>query len=238
MDIAKQMTLEEKLVADCQQMMAQVIESKWCFEVLFEKTFSPVLIHENGRILAINEAVTEQFGYSQKMLIGKQIQTLIDTLTPLPERAKILERIKAGNEQPYHTQCFKLDGTIVAVEIIPQHVSYENCTVDMVILRPFDDASIPLLESDEGNLTPRQQTILRHMTTGLAYKAIAERLHITLPTVHYHRREIFKKLQVNTRVQAVAWAWKKNDLPKKQYLRQSKANSLTRHHWWVQNLTN
>ena len=80
-------------MAEHQQMMAQAIESRRCFEMLFEKTFSPVLIHENGRILAINKAVTEQFGYSQEALIGKQIQRLIDTLVPLPERAEILAQV-------------------------------------------------------------------------------------------------------------------------------------------------
>lgn len=210
MNVAKQMALEEKLLAEHQQMMAQVVESRRCFEMLFEKTFSPVLIHENGRILAINKAVTEQFGYSQKMLVGKQIQRLIHTLVPLPERAKILAHIRAGNEQPYHTQCFKQDGTIMAVEIIPQHISYQNCLADMIILRPFGDTSAPLPKPDSVNLTPRQQAVLHHMTKGLTYQEIAKKLHITLSTVHYHRREMFKKLQVDTRVQAVAWAWKKH----------------------------
>lgn len=208
MDIAKQMALEEKLLAERQQMMAQVIESKHCFEMLFEKTFSPVLIHENGRILAINGAVTEVFGYPAKALIGEQIQTLIQTLTPLPERTKVLKHLQVGNEQPFHTQCLKQDGTIVAVEIIPQHVSYQNCSADMVVLRPFDDTFAPLSESDEVlYLTPRQQAVLNLMAEGLTYKEIAERLQITLSTVHYHRRAVFRKLQVDTRTKAVAWVW-------------------------------
>ena len=104
--VTEQAILKEKFMADHQQVMEQVTEGEQRFKALFKKTYSPVLIHENGRILAVNKAVIEVFGYSAEMLIGKKIQTLIHTLTPLPERTKIMERIQAGHEQPYHTQCF------------------------------------------------------------------------------------------------------------------------------------
>ena len=205
--VTEQATLQKRLMANRQEVLAQKDESEQRFVTLFEKIYSPVLIHENGRILAINKAITEKFGYPAKMLIGEKIQTLINVLTPLPERAKILERIQAGNEQPYQTQCFKQDGTIVAVKLIPQHVTYQGSPVDMVILQPLEERfGVRVRESKGINLSPQQQVVLQQMTTGLTYKEIAMKLQISLPTIHYHKREIFKKLQVSTRIQAAAWA--------------------------------
>lgn len=205
--VAEQAALQKRLMVERQEVLAQKVESEERFVTLFEKTDNPVLIHENGRILAINKAVTKVFGYASGMLIGKQIQSLIQTLTPLPEQTKILERIQAGNEQPYQTQCIKQDGTAISVKITPQHVAYQGEIVDIVILHPLDDPSMPLREvPKEVTLSPQQQAILQHMATNLTYKEIAQKLQISVPTIHYHKQEIFKKLQVDTRVEAAAWA--------------------------------
>ncbi len=205
--VTEQAALQKRLMTERQGVLAQKYESEQRFATLFEKTYSPVLIHENGRILAINKAVTEKLGYPAEMLVGEKIQTLIETLTPRPEQAKILERIQAGNEQPYRTQCFKWNGTAVTVEIMPQRVFYQNSSVDMVVLQPLEEPIFPLSEqTKEIKLSPQQQVILRYMATDLPYKEIAEKLQITLSTVHYHRQVIFDKLQVSNRTEAVAWA--------------------------------
>lgn len=205
--VAEQAALQKRLMVERQGVLAQKNESEERFATLFEKTYSPVLIHENGRIMAINQAVTEKFCYPTEMLVGQDIQTLIQALTPLPEQTKILERIQAGDEQPYRAQCFKGDGTAVTVEIMPQRVSYQGGIVDMVVLRPLDKPIPPqLAEPENAPLSPRQQAVLQLMATGLSYKKIAKKLQITLPTVHHHRQEIFAKLQVSTRVEAAVRA--------------------------------
>jgi PAS domain S-box-containing protein len=205
--VAEQAALQKRLMVERQEVLAQKNESEERFSTLFEKTDSPVLIHENGRILAINKAVIERFGYRAEMLVGQEIQTLIQALTPLPEQTKILERIQAGDEQPYRTQCFKREGTVVTVEIMPQRVSYQGGMVDMVVLRPLDKPLTPQPpEPENAPLSPRQQAVLQLMATGLSYKKIAEKLQITLPTVHHHRQEIFAKLQVSTRAEAAVRA--------------------------------
>ncbi|MCC6602840.1 MAG: PAS domain S-box protein [Anaerolineae bacterium] len=205
--ITEQAALQKRLLSERQEVLAQKAESEERFAALFEKTYSPVLIHENGRILAINKAVIERFGYRAEMLVGQEIQTLIQALTPLPEQTKILERIQAGDEQPYRTQCFKRDDTAVTVEIMPQRVSYQGGMVDMVVLRPLDKPLPPqLAEPENAPLSPRQQAVLQLMATGLSYKKIAKKLQITLPTVHHHRQEIFAKLQVSTRADAAVRA--------------------------------
>ncbi|MFM8495957.1 MAG: response regulator [Planctomycetia bacterium] len=62
-------------------------------------------------------------------------------------------------------------------------------------------------EADGGEseqLTPRQQEILEHLARGLLYKEIAEALGISYETVNNHIRQIYKKLHIRSRSQAVA----------------------------------
>jgi DNA-binding NarL/FixJ family response regulator len=54
------------------------------------------------------------------------------------------------------------------------------------------------------SLTPREQQVLDHLAKGFLYKEIAEALAISYDTVHAHVRNIYEKLHVRSRGQAVA----------------------------------
>lgn len=54
------------------------------------------------------------------------------------------------------------------------------------------------------DLTAREQEILDLLVQGFLYKEIADRLDVSGHTVHFHIRNIYKKLQVRSRAQAVA----------------------------------
>ena len=56
------------------------------------------------------------------------------------------------------------------------------------------------------NLTPRELEVLQALTSGAANSKIAEQLFITEQTVKNHVSNIFKKLGVETRVEAVLYA--------------------------------
>ena len=60
------------------------------------------------------------------------------------------------------------------------------------------------------NLTEREIEVLRLISYGLSNKEIGERLDMTINTVKTHIKNIYGKLQVNRRVQAVAKAKKLN----------------------------
>jgi LuxR family maltose regulon positive regulatory protein len=53
-------------------------------------------------------------------------------------------------------------------------------------------------------LSERELEVLRLMTAGHRYKEVAEQLVISLNTVRHHTRNIYSKLNVNTRAQAIA----------------------------------
>lgn len=54
------------------------------------------------------------------------------------------------------------------------------------------------------NLSEREQQVLDHLSQGLMYKEIADKLGISYETVHTYIRRIYEKLQVRTRTEAVA----------------------------------
>ena len=65
-----------------------------------------------------------------------------------------------------------------------------------------DDAGAPLLE----DLTEREREILRLVSNGFSNKALADRLSLSTNTVKWHLRNIFEKLQISNRMQAVSVA--------------------------------
>ncbi|SEQ38112.1 LuxR family transcriptional regulator, maltose regulon positive regulatory protein [Solimonas aquatica] len=56
------------------------------------------------------------------------------------------------------------------------------------------------------SLTEREKRLLRHVATGLSNRELAERLSVSTNTVKWHLRNIFEKLQIGNRVQAIALA--------------------------------
>lgn len=52
-------------------------------------------------------------------------------------------------------------------------------------------------------LTERENEILQHIATGLIVKEVAERLYLSIHTVTKHLKNIYHKLHVNNRVEAV-----------------------------------
>lgn len=65
-------------------------------------------------------------------------------------------------------------------------------------------------DSDEENLlsylTQREEEVLELLTQGVTYKGVASKLFISETTVKTHVNNIFQKLQVNDRTQAVLYA--------------------------------
>ena len=58
------------------------------------------------------------------------------------------------------------------------------------------------------DLTPREKEILTGLVEGHNFKAIADSLFISIETVRFHFRNIYKKLHVHSQSEAVAKAIK------------------------------
>ena len=65
------------------------------------------------------------------------------------------------------------------------------------------------LAADNTLLTDREQEILKELTSGKTYYAIAMTLNISKDTVRFHMKRIYKKLHVHSQAEAVSAAIKK-----------------------------
>jgi len=69
----------------------------------------------------------------------------------------------------------------------------------------------PRTQHDESfELTDREKEILANLVKGMSYKLIADTCFISAETVNAHIKNIYKKLQVHSKGEAVAKAIRKN----------------------------
>lgn len=110
--------------------------------------------------------------------------------------------------------------TMVTSQLI---TAIEEVVADKVYLPPalatkfFDEFHIKVAKPNRpdptkqallGYLTSREKEVLKLLTEGITYKGVADKLVISETTVKTHVNNIFQKLQVNDRTQAVLYAIK------------------------------
>src|SRR5690606_6093798 len=72
----------------------------------------------------------------------------------------------------------------------------------------FQQKKQPVPEKSSYMLTPREKEILKGLVEGKSFKSIADALFISIETVRFHFRNIYKKLHVHSQSEAVAKALK------------------------------
>jgi len=86
---------------------------------------------------------------------------------------------------------------------------FRDITATKKLLEIVQERMLPAAPSN-GNgasgLTKREIEVLRLMAAGANTKVLAERLHVSPATVRNHAQNIFAKLDVHSRLEAVAWA--------------------------------
>lgn len=68
----------------------------------------------------------------------------------------------------------------------------------------------PYVKSNSFNLTEREKEILSCLVNGMSYKLIAHKCFISIDTVRGHIRNIYEKLHVHSKGEAIATALKSN----------------------------
>jgi DNA-binding NarL/FixJ family response regulator len=62
----------------------------------------------------------------------------------------------------------------------------------------------PKPASENSILSIREKEIVIGLVDGLSYKLIADRMHISIETVRFHIKNIYKKLQVNSKAEVIS----------------------------------
>ncbi|WP_415856623.1 helix-turn-helix transcriptional regulator, partial [Sinomonas sp. G460-2] len=77
---------------------------------------------------------------------------------------------------------------------------------DAFVSLPLDPPAPPSHETAAWGLGRREEEVLHLLTAGLRNRAIAAELHVSENTVKFHLRNLFRKLGVGSRAEAVALA--------------------------------
>ena len=83
-------------------------------------TLDAFAIHENGRVLYVNQSMAELLGYRKEELLGKNVIELV--LAP-QSRSLSQRMIASGSSETYEVLMVRRDGTIFPVEITGRNVS-------------------------------------------------------------------------------------------------------------------
>ncbi|MEQ8549457.1 MAG: response regulator transcription factor [Cyclobacteriaceae bacterium] len=130
-------------------------------------------------------------------------------LTVFDDDAKIFDAIKSG-AVGYLLKDEKIEAI---AESLRQVMNYGGAPMSPRIARKalqlLSGAKVAVQQKEENVLTDREMEILQGLISGSDYKAIADKLFISPFTVRTHITNIYKKLHVSNKTQAINLATKK-----------------------------
>lgn len=99
--------------------------------------------------------------------------------TPLTDIKKAIETVRAG-------------GSVMSPEIARKVMEY------------FSTPSTIEQKTPESVLTPKEKEIVIGLVDGLSYKMLADRMDISIDTIRFHIKNIYKKLHVNSKAEVIS----------------------------------
>ena len=116
-------------------------------------------------------------------------------MTALDNEVDQVSGLKVGADD-YITKPFNLPTLLARIEALMRRVSWVSTTPTLDL--PFESE-----DSEMETLTAREKEMLSYVAKGFSNKEISEKLYVSELTVKTHLKNIFKKLNVNSRTQAI-----------------------------------
>lgn len=127
-------------------------------------------------------------------------QIHIIMLTVFDNPSKIFKALQAG-AVGYLIKTTPTNEILSAIEDVMKGGSPMSPQIARKVVQSFHKEKE--YQDDLLKLTPREEEVLTLLAGGLLYKEIASELFISKETVHNHLRNVYKKLQVRSRTEAV-----------------------------------
>lgn len=139
------------------------------------------------------------------------LNTKVIALTSYDDADLVYRAMKVG-AKGYILKTMASAQLIYAIEEVSQGKTYLPSVLTSRFFEYFQKSAREDYIEDEGEenllsyLTAREEEVLDLLTQGITYKGVAQKLFISETTVKTHVNNIFQKLQVNDRTQAVLYA--------------------------------
>jgi len=122
-------------VTDRREAEEKLKESEERYRGLSEASFEAILVHDNGRIVDVNQALCELGGYSWHELVGRDGFELI-----APEdRETVYRTLLVEYEKPYEISVMRRDGTRVPVELRARSFPFRGQILRVTALRDVSE---------------------------------------------------------------------------------------------------
>ncbi len=122
-DITAEETIKEKLLQS---------ESK--YKKLSESAFEGIVIHQNGKIIEVNSAISRIFGYSEKQLLGQPIFRFIS-----PDyHQTAIQKLSSKDEQVYEMKMLRKGNKLFWAELVAREIEYNGDRARVVAIRDID----------------------------------------------------------------------------------------------------
>ena len=169
------------------------------------KRWQPNIQQCNPDVILMDIEMPGMTGIELTSLITKEfpaIKILIQTV--FNDSEKIFRALSAG-ASGYILKNDSPAKYLQAIEEVKQGGAVMNAAVAKKALSFFTNKNIfaPLPENENYGLSSREEEILNLMTDGLDFKMIGEKIFISYETVRTHVKNIYKKLHVSSKSEAV-----------------------------------
>lgn len=147
-----------------------------------------------------------------ELIKNRYPQIKIVMLTVFDDDENIFNAIKAGADGYLlkETTPTELKNGILQVMDGGAAMTPSIAAKTLVLLRNPERITSDKVQQEDISLSKRETEILEQLSKGLNYQLIAENLFISPPTVRKHIENIYKKLQVHNKMEAVQKAMKNN----------------------------
>lgn len=132
---------------------------------------------------------------------GLSPETKVLVLTMYTDPATVAEAIKAGADG-YMSKGASREALIQAIR---------DVAADRSVLDPSVTEGVfgRIGGKDPQALTDREVTVLQSLSNGLSTRAVAQEMHLSEETIKTYLKQVFRKLQVRDRTEAVAEAFRR-----------------------------
>ncbi len=110
-------------------------DSEGRYRSLLEATFESIIIHQEGRVVDVNQAFERMFGYSREAIIGQSALLLVAE----ESRDLVQRHLLAGVEEPYEAIGLRQDGTTFSSEIRAKRLVYQGRQAHVAAVRDITD---------------------------------------------------------------------------------------------------